>query len=251
MAKGPNLANPALQNIISQQGGLTPQQRMIIDAFDTETYVADRVDVQHEPLYDSCAWAVSTTAATNNAVGNSAAYPVSLWTGPNVGAANNNLVNQLSSQFFVNVGAASNKVLATSNTSTPKKLDAPEAFSIFGFRMYWNSNIAYGDLQSLLYGFALQFVIGNKPYNTGPLWYYQAGGGIAGIATTTGFQALTNGLPGREAMHKLAIPIVIENQMSFYAQLVGTPFNTLTAAQGGQGIILTLLLDGLHARGVQ
>jgi hypothetical protein len=52
-------------------------------------------------------------------------------------------------------------------------------------------------------------------------------------------------------MHKLAIPIVIENQMTFEAHLTGTAFTTTAAAAGGTGITLTLLLDGLYARGIQ
>ena len=52
-------------------------------------------------------------------------------------------------------------------------------------------------------------------------------------------------------MHKLAIPIVIENQMTFEAHLTGTAYVAALAAAGGTGINLTLLLDGLYARGVQ
>jgi hypothetical protein len=61
----------------------------------------------------------------------------------------------------------------------------------------------------------------------------------------------TNGYPSREAMHKLAIPIVIENQMTFYAQLTGTAATLTAGASGGTGATLQLLLDGFYARGVQ
>ena len=71
------------------------------------------------------------------------------------------------------------------------------------------------------------------------------------MTTQTNTSVLTNGNPTREAIHKLAIPIVIENQMTFYAQLQGNAYTLTAGAAGGTGIALTLLLDGLYARGVQ
>lgn len=213
----------------------TPQQAMILDAFNTETYVANKVDVQHEPIWDTVAWSNGTS------------YPIG-WTGPSNGA----VVTTSTSQWFVNVGSSSGKVqYAQTSLGTSKKLDAPEAFAIFGIRLRFNENIHYTDLETILNNFGLQFIIGNKAYNTGPLWFYQAGGGISGFSSNTNVQFLTNGVPGREGMHKLAIPIVIENQASFYAQLVGNNYTTVLAANGGNGVLATLLLDGLHARGVQ
>jgi hypothetical protein len=49
-------------------------------------------------------------------------------------------------------------------------------------------------------------------------------------------------------MHKLAISIVIENQMTFFGQLQG---NSYTLNANGNGITMQILLDGLYARGVQ
>ena len=66
--------------------------------------------------------------------------------------------------------------------------------------------------------------------NTGPLRFYQSGGGISGATSNSSTQFLTNGVPGREAMHKLAIPLVIENQASFYGQLIGNNYQVATAA---------------------
>src|SRR5262249_4477980 len=116
------------------------------------------------------------------------------------------------------------------------------------------------DLLSILNGFALQFFLGQKPYNTGPIWHYNAGGGISGAVLNGGTVAaglatpstvFTNGWPGRDAMHRLAIPIVIENQMDFGASLQGNAFTLAAGGAGGTGAILVLLLDGLHARGIQ
>jgi hypothetical protein len=81
---------------------------------------------------------------------------------------------------------------------------------------------------------------------------YNPGGGIFAAITNTSATIYNNGTPGRNAMHVLAINVVIDNQASFYAQLNCPSSITLTAANaGGTGITSQLVLDGLYARGVQ
>lgn len=204
---------------------MTSTQSMIVDAFQSETYIANRMDVQHTPLYDQF-------TLTNGAP------PLST-------------LSTLSSALFTNVGPASGKTQAQTNMTQSQKLPAPEAFSIFGFRLRWAENILLADLLTLLNGFAFEFYLGQKNYQRAPLWYFGAGGGISGFQTLMATSVYTNGWPAREAMHKLAIPIVIENQMTFYAQLQGTTVNLTLLAAGGTGLNLMALLDGLYARGVQ
>lgn len=193
----------------------------ITDAFQSDVFVRNKMDVQHEPIYDT----VTIAAA---------------------GA-----VNSTTTALFTNVGPAAGKTLADTNLTRAGELPSPEAFSIMAFRIYWNSDILRADLNTLLTNFAFQFVLGQKPYNTGPLWYYTAGAGIDGFTTRTSESAYTNGLPSREAIRHLHIPIVIENTLGFSASLQGTAFNLAAGAAGGTGLRLTCLLDGLHARGVQ
>jgi hypothetical protein len=197
---------------------MTPQQQMIVDAFNSEVYVNNRMDVQHTPLYDT----VTIAAGSSLSV--------------------------LTSAFFTNVGPASNKTLASTNLTQSQKLAAPEAFSIFGFRFRYSENISLLDIYNIINGFCFEFFLGQKPYQRGPIWYYNAGGGISAALTNTTTSVLGNGMPGRSEMHKLAISIVIENQMVFYGQLNGTSY-TLNA--NGTGITMQILLDGLYARGVQ
>lgn len=212
---------------------MTPQQQMIFDAFNSEVYVSNRMDVQHTPIYDTV-----RIGAAGGAAGT---------------------VNNVTTSFFTNVGPASGKTLAQTNMTQSQRLPAPEAFAIFGFRLRWNEDILALDLSNILGsglggltgGFCLEFTLGQKVYQRAPLWYFSAGGGISGFTTRTGESTYNNGLPSREAMHKLAIPIVIENQMTFEAHLTGTAYVAALAAAGGNGLNLTLLLDGLYARGVQ
>lgn len=206
---------------------MTAQQQTIMDAFQSETYVNNRMDIQHTPVYDT----LTFTA----------------------GAGTNPTINQTTSALFTNVGAQSLKTYAQSNMTQSQKLPAPEAFSILAFRFRWSEDILRADLTSIINGFALEFYLGQKYYQRAPLWYFGAGGGIFGATTRTAESIYSNGLPSREAMHKLAIPIVIENQMTFYGQLVGNAYTTTTVAANAAatGALLQLLLDGLYARGVQ
>ncbi len=199
---------------------LGPQDQMILDAFQSDVYVEGRVDVQNEPLYDTITVALNAT------------------------------LNELSSALFTNVGPASGKTYGQTNLSQSRRLPAPEAFSVLGIRLYWNEDITFGDILAIAgntgTGFAFEFYLGQKCYNRGPLWYYSAGGGIVNyVAPALGF--FTNGVADRNSMHKLAIPLVIENQGEFYARLTGNAY----VITGATGFILMALLDGLHARGVQ
>jgi hypothetical protein len=206
---------------------MTNQQQAITEAFQSETYVNNRMDVQHTPIYD-------TTTFT-------------------AGAGSNPTINETTSAFFVNVGAQSGKNYAQTNMDQSVKLTAPEAFSIMALRFRWSEDILRADLTAIINGFALQFFLGKKYYQRAPIWYFGAGGGIFGTTTRTAESIYVNGLPSREAMHKLAIPIVIENQMTFYANLSGNALTMTTVASNAAatGATLQLLLDGLYARGVQ
>lgn len=222
---------------------MTAQQDMIVNAFNSQVYIQDRMDVQHTPLYDTLRF---TPAGGVNPV-----------------------LNTLTGNWFTNVGPASGKTLAETNMNQQQKLPAPEAFSVYGMRLRIGEDILREDLQALfggtggvVNGFALEFYLGQKPYQRAPLWYFAAGGGIWGasdipatavaIAVAVPRAIYTNGLPDRNGMHKLILNIVIENQMTFYAQVVGTPYAFLAAAATfGTGAVMQLLLDGLYARGVQ
>ena len=79
---------------------MSPQQQMIVDSFQSDTYVQNRMDVQHEPLWDTVVFAAAATITENT------------------------------SSFYTNVGPASGKTLAATNLTQNSELPAPEAFSI-------------------------------------------------------------------------------------------------------------------------
>jgi len=198
----------------------TDQQNWIFTQFNGTTYVPNSMDVQHEPLYDENTFAAGAT-----------------------------IPNQ--AQFFT---SPAGKTLAQTNVTTAKKLDAPEAFTVMGINWKFRENALLADLITLTdgaTGFCSEFWIGQKSYNRAPLWYYNNGGGITGIDIQSGASALTNGRTGKNDRHTLAINIVVDNQASFYGQLTGTAVVLTVSGSGGTGIGLMMLLEGLHARGVQ
>jgi len=202
---------------MAQQQLSGTQQVWITDQFNGTTYQPNSMDVQHEPLYDTNVYAQAATIPNNT-------------------------------QFFTN---PSGKTINQTNVATPKKLDAPEAFAVMGIRFRVGENILLADFVTLMNSFVLEFWIGQKEYNRGPLWHYNAGGGITGFSTASSASALNNGLTGRIHMHELAINIVIDNQASFYGNLNGVQVTLAGSGSGGVGATLVMLLDGLHARGVQ
>jgi fluoride ion exporter CrcB/FEX len=202
---------------MAQQQLSSGQQQFIFDQFNGTTYQPNAMDVQHEPLYDTYTAAAAATIPNNT-------------------------------QFFT---TPSGKTINQTNVTTPKKLDAPEAFAVMGIRFKPLENILLADFVNLMSSFVLEFWIGQKYYNRGPLWHYNAGGGISGFTTQSSTSAYTNGLTGRIHMNELAINIVVDNQASFYGNLNGVPVVLTASGSGGTGATLQMLLDGLHARGVQ
>lgn len=196
------------------------QAARIFASFLGTTYQPNAMDVQHEPLYDTL-----TVAA-----------------GTNVLSANQ------SQAFFANPAG---KTINQTNVQKPKQLDAPEAFALMCIQLHFDENILLADLRALYNNFCLEFWIGQKSYNRGPLWYYNAGGGIAGAFTTGGTSVLTNGTTGSNNKNPREINIVIDNQASFYGIFNGAQITLTAGASGGTGMVAMMLLDGFHARGVQ
>lgn len=196
----------------------------IQNQFSGTTYQPNAMDVQHEPLYDR-SWNSATNAP---------------WA---AGATIPNLT-----QFFT-TGNQTGKTLADTNVATAKRLDAPQAFAAMGIGLWFAGNILLADLNTIFNSFALEFWIGEKSYNRAPLWFYSPGAGVYGFSSAN--TAYVNGLPAKSHRHELAINIVIDNQASFYCQLVGSSVTLTSSTNSGTGANLMVILDGLHARGVQ
>ncbi len=214
-----------LNSTMSQNasGKYTAQQWYTISAFRSQTYIQDQVDVQHEPIYDTIRLTTPTTT-----------------------------LNSTNNLFFDNVGSASAKGIDQTNLTQQRVLQAPQALAIFNYRIYVNPQMTVADIVTLT-ELAYRFQLGEKFYQTAPVYMTPQGGGIAGasnqsfVAVTSG-QTFTNGWPSQNAVRMLALTLVIENNANFVAFLVGgqLPYTFTSTVLRVQNV-----LDGLHARGIQ
>lgn len=196
------------------------QVQFIQQQFNGTTYQPNSMDVQSEPLYDE----ITTAAGAILTPGISG------------------------SQFFAN---PTGKNYAQTNVIEARKLAAPEAFAVMGIKFYPTPNILLADWTAIGSNYALELWIGQKSYNRAPCQFYNSGLGTSGFTTFSSASFITNGLPGRGHAHSLEINIIIDNQASFYGNLSGTATTMTAAGSGGTGSTIYMLLDGLHARGVQ
>ena len=203
-------------------GAIINQHRdTIIGAFASDSYISNQLDIQHEPVYDSFTLAAGAALTT------------------------------LASAWFVNVGSNANKTPAQTSMSSPQRLDAPQSHSVQSIKLRWSENILPADALAVMNGFAFNFQIATKSFNLAPIWQYPAGGGIFVPSTTTsGTSWVSNGDLTRAAQLRLALPIVIGNQLNFQAALLGTQITLTAAGSGGTGLTMWCSLDGLHARAV-
>src|SRR3954466_3128853 len=96
----------------------------IVAAFNSQTYIQDKMDVQDTPLYDEVTLAAAAT------------------------------VNNITANFFT---SPSGKSIGQTNVTTAGELRAPEAFSVFGFLFRIGENILYADLLMLFNTFVFTF----------------------------------------------------------------------------------------------
>jgi hypothetical protein len=211
------VAAQAAQNAVA---AITAQQQFIINSFRGQIYISNQLDVEDTPVYDTVTYTAGQTVTLTNA------------------------------SWFTNVEGNSGKTFAQTNMDTNGRLDAPEAFSVFGVRFNWSEGILRSDLQTLLDSWAFEFWLGKKNYQRANIRHFSSGMGISGYTTKTAESFYTNGVPGRQSMNMLSVKLVIANQMSFEAFLSGNNSGQVLSSSGA-GAILYVELVGLYARGVQ
>ena len=194
------------------------QQSFVMSAFRGQPYLVDQLDVQDEPLYDTLTFNPSDIVTVNSA------------------------------QWFTSVGPQSGKSVVQTNLTETRHLVAPEAFSVFGIRLFPNENILAVDWLSILEGFVFEFWLNSKYYNRANIRHYAAGMGTYAQTTRTSESWYTNGFPSLPSGHLLQLPLVITNLLSFWGQLVG---NNYQLNASGTGLVFVCELVGLHARAVQ
>lgn len=159
--------------------------------------------------------------------------------------------------FFNTVPAT----LDLGNMVLASMLQGGQAFIIKAIRVHFDSELtevaavpgAANDIARLINNGVLSLTIGQKNYGIWPLHALPAGGGVvastggAGAEATNQFQtAATNGVADPRAIYTLDNPLLIEPNISFFAQVQWAAAQTLSG-----NLNMTVMLDGDLIRPVQ
>lgn len=190
----------------------------ILQAFDSQMFSGREVDIQDTPLLDT----ISIAAGSS--------------------------VNENTTSFFTNIQATSGKTLA--DTTAPRNGELPngEWFSILAIGLYIHPAIFLTDYHAIMQNLAWTFRVGNRDVLTGPIWNWPAGGGPNVVTTAATTTVVTNGVPSRESLTPLKVPIVIQPGVAYSARLVGTAVTLTAGGGGGLGFRMTTIFRGLWAR---
>lgn len=198
---------------------------------------AGLVDVQQMPLYDRVIVAAATL--TTN--------PIQFFTVP-IGSG---------------TGINGVKQIWDTNLTQASRLEAPRSFLVRAVRFYIEPDISLADLTNLYKNYILNLIVGEKPYQLAPIWFFPQGGGAysggnlttAALAGTLAAQFMANGAPDPSAINIIAenLAVKIEQGENFRVELQGNTFTTAAAAGTtfGQGLNMRCVLDGVLTRQVQ
>lgn len=193
------------------------RQQMLAWGFGGQTFDKKQINYEDEPLYDQRSFA--------------AGDPIS----------------ESTTQFFRD---QANKTLAQTNMTRQNELPAPEMFSIQAIGIYFRQTIHPTDMDTILNNFAFRLKVGRKEVITGPIWEYAAAAGAWYNGNGTGLGVTQNGVPSRESMKKLNVPVLVESGVFLGAYFSGTQ-QALQNAPTGTGATITVVLRGIYIKGVQ
>jgi hypothetical protein len=122
------------------------------------------------------------------------------------------------------------------NLNCQNKLEPPEAFSIHRVGIVFSPKCDHASRLQFIENYQLSIILGRKIYFRSPIsTLFSVGEPIEGKFGE---------LPDKGMVDISPIPMVIQSQMSFSAEVAGTPFES--------GYLkMWVVFDGLHARGVQ
>ena len=141
-------------------------------------------------------------------------------------------------------------------------LPNPQKLFLRAYRFIIQPDINPTDAIQVLFSTWINFVIGMKPYFTGPTFLWTGGVGISLFGAQLGtapagsspISAVNNGTPDARSLFTLSRPFVLEQGEAFNVSLnLGKAFTTVAAASvpAGTGVKMYAMLDGQWYRGVQ
>lgn len=157
-------------------------------------------------------------------------------------------------RLFASLGANQG---GDTNMQTAGQLPSDQTYVILAARMFMyfegtNMRANYRNVSAQLF---CTLAVGDKPQFHAPAWYFPAGGGIAGLDSTT--PILNNGEPSAKSIMTFARPIPVPVRQHFSVTCdfwsVGTT-NALTLLNAGavdDQKVITFYIDGVHTRDVE
>ena len=127
----------------------------------------------------------------------------------------------------------------------------PRCLLLFSIGFYFSSRMVKPDIDAILDGCWVEFIIDEKKFHEGQMWQFPGGAGLAGVSTQTGESAYTNGLASPfftrryDEWSKYIAPL---QQFALNIFFPGTP---PTMSANGVGMYIPITLDGLTDRSVQ
>lgn len=206
-----------------------------------EAVAPGMVDIQQMPLYDT--WTVAS--------GTVFVPPIQFFTVP-IGT--------------IGSGFTSAKTQVQTNMTDTQRLQAPRSFEVHALRIFVLQNICHQDVELLYTSLNAVLIVGEKPYQQAPIWFFPAGGGMTGnpavalydeaAPTKSLYTNWQNGECNPCAINLIAQPflIKIEQGENFRVELQGVGNLTSTATGSvpeATGITIVCVLDGILTRQVQ
>jgi hypothetical protein len=155
-------------------------------------------------------------------------------------------------QFFSDPISATKTKLLT-NMVRGNTFPPPRCLILDNIGWYFSSKMLKADIDNMLDGCYMEFRIDDKIYFEGHLWKYATGCGLTGVSTQTAESVYTLGAPDiRAGLHFGDFAKYIAPLQQFSLTLTFPTAVTMTAAaNGGTGLRLVSVLDGLTDRAVQ
>lgn len=148
--------------------------------------------------------------------------------------------------------AAVPKPKTDTNMVQSGRLEDPQRFFMTALRIIVASDALTVDLNALLSNYYLEFWIGGKIYQEGPLVLFPGGAGVSGFSSKTNESNWNNGVPSPSSINLLGEEGVwILQGQQFRVEMRTTNVFTTSNALDATGLDILTVLDGILYRQVQ
>ena len=146
------------------------------------------------------------------------------------------------------------KTKLDTNMQRGNQFPPPRCIVLMQLGFYFSSAMLKADIDNMLDASYIEFRIDDKIFFEGPMYLFPAGVGLSGVSSQTAEAVWVNGIPSPNETRrygdysKYIAPL---QQFSLNIIIPGTPPNLTATADGGTGLNLLAIMDGLTDRAVQ